>query len=311
MDLNLCKRLKTRFEPTAAYQIAIKSQMHFPIRENGFRYELGVRALTVNEPLIESTAKYRDEVSLCRKMLEDERDLYWAESAGCHVAQTEAADHVISSATFLNPSGNTLLDEPVVPFGKNPLLSISRHVQEDLILLSDDEQAGFPIVAGSVCFPSGWSIVDKLGLPLNAVHQPVPGLNALLGHSIDKLLARLKPGRPVWRDNWGIRPSGQLDQSPRYSEVLATAAQSITTRDALQRCYFRVEKQTLSRLAKSRHILFTIHTSQCELQQLTAKQQQLLAATLKSMPDAIAEYKGIAPMIKAILASIDSACGKN
>jgi hypothetical protein len=278
--------------------------MHFPIQENDFRYEMGVRALTVDEPLIESTAEYHIEVSLCRQMLEDECDLYWAESDGCHVAQTEAANQIISSATFLSPSGNLLLDEPVVPFGKSPLLSISRHVQEDLILLSDDEQACFPIVAGSLCFPSGWSIADKLGLPLSEVHRPVPGLNASMGHSINKLLARLKPGRPVWRNNWGIRPSGQLDQSPRYSELLATAAESITAQDALQRCYFRVERQTLSRLAKSHHILFTIHTSQCELQQLTARQQQLLASTLKSMPDAVAEYKGIAPMTKAILASI-------
>jgi len=46
-----------------------------------------------------------------------------------------------------------------------------RLVQEDLCVLDGTSMRLF---AGSVCFPHGWHLVDKLGLSMRYVHTPVP-----------------------------------------------------------------------------------------------------------------------------------------
>jgi hypothetical protein len=62
------------------------------------------------------------------------------------------------------------------------------------------------------------------------------------------------------------------------------------------RCYFRVERQTLSRLEASNGILFTIHTQQTPLERLEGWQKRNLLGVLESCPPATLQYKGISPI---------------
>ncbi|TIU52784.1 MAG: DUF3445 domain-containing protein, partial [Mesorhizobium sp.] len=55
-----------------------------------------------------------------------------------------------------------------------PLVQASLLVQEDLILMRRDE-SGWRLAAGSLCFPSSWSLLEKFGKPLQQIHAPVPG----------------------------------------------------------------------------------------------------------------------------------------
>ena len=115
-----------------------------------------------------------------------------------------------------------------------------------------------------------------------------------------KLLRGLKPLRPVWRMNWGVRSSGELDQSPQRLAQLNPTAPPIDAANAGQRCRFRVERQTLTRLPCGA-ILFTIHTHQASLETLTADQRAMLSGTLASCPEATLRYKGIWPFHAALL----------
>jgi hypothetical protein len=134
------------------------------------------------------------------------------------------------------------------------------------------------------------------------IHRVVPEYADRLGPPTDRLLDQLKAGRPVWRMNWGVRASDQLDQSPRYADELRRLSEGVTPQNAGHRCFFRVERQTLARLSASGHLLFAIHTHQCPLQDLDRQRRGTLAGVIESCPLATLRYKGIEPMRAAIVA---------
>lgn len=272
---------------------------YFPLDKPEFEHQFGIRALGDHESIIEATRHYEMETTIKRRLLGNERDEYFCASDESHEACCEAAELVLEGAPFLSADKNQLLDEKIEMDPATPLLSIARHVQEDLVIM--DARDGCPLIAGVVCFPSGWSVREKFGKSTLAIHAPVPEFEAAMGSSTMQLLERLKPGRPVWRMNWGIRPSDQLDQSPKHSSQLRVLADRIRPLTAATDCFFRVERQTLSRLPRTGHILFTIHTHQCPLGELTLDRKRIVRGVLKSCPVDTLRYKGILPMRDALL----------
>ncbi len=138
-----------------------------------------------------------------------------------------------------------------------------------------------------------------------AIHQDVPDFHSHLFAATDRLFRRMRPLRTTWRTNWGVRASAQLDQSPRHDDWLAQQRCKITPLNALTRCFFRVEFQTLTKLP-SNDILFTIQTDQCCLGCLTPGQRAHLKAVLETCPSATLQYKGILPIRDAILKALRS-----
>ena len=155
-------------------------------------------------------------------------------------------------------------------------------------------------MAGSVCFPSGWSIADKLGQSQHCVHAAVPRFNQQLLSPSLKLLERLKSGRSVARSNWAVRASSRLDQFPSDAGETLAASQLVTSRNAAK-CMFRVEFQTLSRLTETRAVLFTIHTFQRPLESLSGAERQRLARVIETCPESTLRYKGIWPMRESLV----------
>lgn len=277
---------------------------YFPLESDRFEHQFGIRAIPAQQPLLEATEHYEKEIGLKRGLIEENLDQYVRTPPGTEGVQAEVFEFVAQNAAFLNDRFNSILSEPVIDDCGRPLLSIARHVQEDLVVMSPDADAGYPLVAGVVCFPSGWCIGDKIGKSLLSIHDPVPEYKSVLNDPTHRLMQRLKPGRPVWRMNWGVRPSGILDQSPIHAETLRRARQEVTAANAGRRCFFRVERQTLARLPLSRHVLFTIHTHQCRLEQLEDQQKRALLGVIGSCPAETLAYKGILPMRAAIQACL-------
>ncbi|MFK8112055.1 MAG: DUF3445 domain-containing protein [Rubripirellula sp.] len=253
---------------------------YFPLKHDRFEHQFGIRALSHEQPIIERTERFEIEVDLKRRLLEEDRENYVAALASSETAQQEAVTFISHATPEL-----TLPSEPDAAM---PLLALALAVQEDLVIMSGDARKGFPVIAGVVCFPSGWTITEKIGKPMLQVHQPVPEYAAEFGSPVDRLLASLKSGRSVWRMNWGVRSSDRLDQSPKQ-----LIGSGINITDAGSQCYFRVERQTLSRLPQTNAILFTIHTHQCKLDELLEWQQRNLLGVLMSCPQETLRYKGI------------------
>ncbi|ESY79024.1 hypothetical protein X740_18255 [Mesorhizobium sp. LNHC221B00] len=154
-------------------------------------------------------------------------------------------------------------NHPALPSGlaDAPLVAASLLVQEDLILMRRDD-SGWRLAAGSLCFPSSWSLQEKFGKPLQQIHAPVPGFGP--GTRPAELINRMfdgLQGQAVERYNWSIQ-SGDALYHPLSNIERMDRATNRPTRfpdgDVKAHAFIRVERQTLRKLPASGDILFTI-----------------------------------------------------
>jgi len=156
-------------------------------------------------------------------------------------------------------------------------------------LLLDIKNAAVRLLGGCVCFPSSWSLEEKVGKPIELIHDVVPGLNSAIGPQIQSFLTKLKPGLAWLRSNWGLSRSAELNQHPARN--LARLDESVSLEDV----WLRIENQALVALPLTNGVLFGIRidirplATICEDKQLAAR----IARALRTMPDAMARYKGL------------------
>lgn len=191
-----------------------------------------------------------------------------------------------------------------------PLDWLGRQVQEDLLIMAEDTTGGTPLVAGHLCFAAGWCLDDKLGRSFLAIHDPVPIFAELVGRSADLLMQRLKPGHPTGRVGWSITTSPDLNRAPAVTDDHRDEGPAIDALNAGERCYLRLERQTFSRLPRTRGVLFTIHTSLAPLAGVLAEdaptRARRVAAVLRTMPAPLLHYKGIDRFHAPLLAYLDA-----
>ena len=204
----------------------------------------------------------------------------------------------------------TLGDETTLPYP--PLDWLGRQLQEDLLLLMGEAE-GFPLVAGQLCFANHWCLDDKMGRSLLTIHDPVPGYAEQVGRQSDLLLARLRHERPVWRRNWSISVSPELNLAPRFSAMLAERKAAITATNAGEGCFYRSERQVLMRLPRSGAVLFTIYTDVAPIGRLAADPDWAarMLYLLRSMPPALLAYKGISPYAAALCSYLERKADPN
>ena len=155
-----------------------------------------------------------------------------------------------------------------------------------LLLKFEGERAR--LVCGCVCFPSSWALEEKIGRPIEEIHDVVPALNASIGRQIATFLSRIKPGVSWTRSNWGLSRSPERNQHPvrRTPRLDATVT--------LNEVFFRVEEQSLVALPKCGGILFGIRLKIFPLGEYSRTEAGLkLAGALETMPDEMARYKGL------------------
>lgn len=188
---------------------------------------------------------------------------------GTEAAQQEVLDllseHIL--VRFPNrfrqaPNGLEIADD--VPIqgdaSRQPLVAASLLVQEDLILMRKGDD-GWRLAAGSLCFPSSWTLTEKFGRPLQEIHQPVPqfGPGTRNNDLINRMFDRLH--QPVLRFNWSIQ-AGDALYHPLSHGGRTERAQKRPSKfggaDLNAAAFIRVERQTLRKLPISGDILFTI-----------------------------------------------------
>ena len=172
------------------------------------------------------------------------------------------------------------------------LLLAAQLVQEDLLIMRRD-QAGWRLVAGSLCFPSSWSLQEKFGQPIEEIHKPVPGFGKGTRNAemINRIFDKLQVGKPVWRMNWSVYPDDQLFHDAR------TGDHGIA-RDIGADAFMRVEYQTLRKLPQTGAILFTvrIHIDPLSLLERHPDRQSVCAGfigMLEAMDADQLAYKGL------------------
>ncbi|TIR26770.1 MAG: DUF3445 domain-containing protein [Mesorhizobium sp.] len=194
-------------------------------------------------------------------------------------------------------------DHPALPSGlaDAPLAKASLLVQEDLILMRRDER-GWRLAAGSLCFPSSWSLREKFGKPLQEIHEPVPGFGP--GTRPAELINRMfdgLQGQAVERFNWSIQADDRLYHPLSNVERIDRATNRpsrFPDGDVNAHAFIRVERQTLRKLPVSRDILFTIRIHLDPLKVLTGHPDRaMLAASfaeqLLALDQQQLDYKGL------------------
>ncbi|MBI3851546.1 MAG: DUF3445 domain-containing protein [Verrucomicrobia bacterium] len=181
-------------------------------------------------------------------------------------------------------------------------LALGETLEPDFLLLKPQAEGCFHLLAGCVCFPSSWSLAEKIGRPLEFIHGVVPGLNSQLGNQIHGFLSKIKPGIAWQRANWGLSRSPELNQHPERRLPRFDASVSLTE------IWLRVEHQALVALPQNQGILFGIRIAIHPLAELKKDSTvaERLSRVLQTMPEEMARYKNLATARSTIIALLQS-----
>lgn len=295
---------------------------YFPFTEK-FDLKIGTSPLPGVESLIEVDQHYLKEVSVKRNLLKAHPDYYFQANAETSAYQWEVVEVILNSLIKTSPSSfiltknqnnwtfeNNLLNEKFsFRFGEDdslplaPLDWIGRQIQEDLLILNKD----LILIAGQLCFPSGWDLNGKMNKNFFAIHGPLPSVSNSMIETANKFIERIPQGKTFQRNNWGFRISDQLDLSARHSADYRKQLQEISSEmndeNAGEKIFIRVEHQTLSRLPQSGFVLFTIHTYQNKLSDelKNSTKAKILHSFLNGVPQPLLDYKVMTPFVPTLL----------
>jgi len=214
---------------------------------------MGTRALDAREWLVVDDAR-EQQLRLKARLLTDVPDVVRASTPGAEDAEREVLA-LVAEATG-----------EVVPDVAAPLEAAARIVQEDLVILQRLDGA-WTVTAGVVCFPTHWTVADKIGRPLADVHSGVAHYERELRERVDRFHDRLAADRPVWRRNWFVSPTDEL-HLPAYPPGMVLP-DSIEPDGSPM--WIRSERQTLRRLPRTDAIVFTIRVQLAPLGVLSAR----------------------------------------
>jgi len=229
-----------------------------------------------------------------RRLLEAHRDEVFVAEDETEEAQQEAFDllqaHLVESHPGIAADIGDGADRDLPPLLRAGLL-----VQDDLVIMRRRED-GWHLVAGFVASPSSWSLQEKFGRPMQAIHADVPGFgegtrNAAL---ITRIFDNLQVSQPVERLNWSINTTDDLFL-PVSKHSRPPSAEPFTLADR----FARVERQTLRKLPRSGDILFTIRIYVDPIAAIArhpdaGKLAESFAAQLDDLDEHQAGYKGLA-----------------
>jgi hypothetical protein len=284
---------------------------HFPFDGREFRLEMGLVPLVI-EDWIEFDDDAGSQLQQRAELLASERDqvLQYLDEAeeACRELNVVLRRHLLKylpgqiagseNQLRMRHSGMQL---PEPRSGLEALEQLAHLAQEDFCILSGDERPR--LIAGLVCFPSHWSLPEKLGQTSDQIHASVPDFPQRLSAPTNAVLRKLVPERPVWRLNWTIHDSETLHTPGPKSFPTELDVDSV-----LESTWLRIERQTLRRLPVTGAVVFTIRTYQRRMTDAVhcPGRREQLATVLTSLPAETAEYKGL----RSVLPLLREALGR-
>jgi hypothetical protein len=198
---------------------------------------------------------------------------------------------------------NHLLGEGIDLTSAPPLEIAGRLVQEDFCLMQE-HQGAHHLTGAVLCFPTRWSLAEKLGHPLITVHEKVPFYAEKLGNPVERFFRALRLGRLAQRLNWSVIDSPDLFQLKGKDR--SGIDPDITPTNALTKLYLRVERQTFRRLPTTNAVIFGIRIHVTPLNRVTQdpNEAQRLTEALKALPPEMAHYKSTGRFIDALLKAL-------
>jgi len=288
---------------------------YLPFIGGGFRLSMGLTPIP-ERAWLEPGSKLAAELAAKRNLLAARHDEVFCALPEAAAPSAELLQLIASHLSHHHPSAFRLAGDRLANLvtGENwnlaqpalhPLDIAARLVPEDLCLLQSVGDR-YRLIGASLCSPARWLLAEKIGRPITAIHDAVPGYAESLVRPVDQFFATLKPHRLVCRFNWGI-----ADDPAPFQPVAPALTIEATAENAGENLWLRVERQTLRKLPESGAVVFTIRTYITRLDeaiQSTASARDL-AAAIRAMPPDMQRYKRIAPYETALLAWLDRRAG--
>lgn len=162
--------------------------------------------------------------------------------------------YAVASKAATRPDGVTVPLDPAAP-----LLTLGRLVQEDLCLM-EARGAEHALTGAILCFPASWTLAEKLGRPLVAIHAPVPEYDEGIARRVQRLFDAIRPGAPLWRMNVNVYDAPDLFHPRTEARARVPSGRGR---------YLRSERQCLLRLPVTGAVVFSIHTYVVPLEALS------------------------------------------
>ncbi len=285
--------------------------------DRAYRLRMGLRPLDLDNWIL-IDERFDGERAEKVRLLDEHHDDVVAHLPGTEAAAAEVLDALaphlahhfperfaLHGSRFSDHGAQTTWD--LEHLDLHPIDLAGRLVQEDVCLLTapPGDPDALVFSAGSVCFPTRWSLREKIGHDMRAVHAPVPRYDDQLAAPVDSTLGRLRVDRPVWRLNWSLLDDPALHQPGGHNRTEPLAG--VTAANAGASVYLRVERQTLRRFARHGSVLFTIRVFHRPLDVVAGSEAATrLAGAVRALPDDVAAYKSVPAMADAALAWLDT-----
>ena len=201
--------------------------------------------------------------------------------------------------------------QPKLDHTQHPLEAAARLIPEDLLLLAprrqnNSDDPSWHLEAAALAFPAHWVLAEKMGHPMQMIHQPVPHYDERLARPVDRFFTAMKIGPISSRMNWSLQIGRDLFTPRRVSRKAAA------NNDDFHQLFLRIENQTLRKLPDTGYVVFTIRTHMLPmtLWQDDREALQSMADMMQNMSPATRLYKGVPlyePLIRRTLARLDPA----
>jgi hypothetical protein len=185
----------------------------------------------------------------------------------------------------------------VIPPLNSTFDALSVQVQEDLAVVSRNNEGTNWLSAIHLCYPNHWSVEEKIGRDFGTVHAPVAGMEKINQRS-HAIVHQMITQKPMVRFAWGLSTDTQLNRHPR-----SPVKGRIFDIEHPQ-LYLRIERQVIWGLPEFESALFTIRTyfRDCNVIKKDPILRFKLHLAIQSMTPESLVYKGLIESKNAILA---------
>ena len=285
---------------------------HFPFEDPPFRLSMGLLKVPQTEWFeIFDLQERAIQMAEKRKLLANNQDDVFISDPSAMMASTEVLDLMLKHLPSIRPElysrrKNTIKLEPHTMYDGDewstdlntnkihPLDLAARLVQEDLVIMfpPEEKKSGWWLAAGSVAFPSRWSLKEKFGQTMDLIHAPVPFYKEQIQAPTNGFFDQMPVNEIFSRRNWSIHDNPSLRQDGA-EKIIKGPPNRITSVNAGEHLWLRVERQTLRKLKKTGAILFTIRIHLRQLKHVVKFEgiANRIAKALSSLPPEMQTYK--------------------
>ncbi|KAJ3530381.1 hypothetical protein NM208_g9350 [Fusarium decemcellulare] len=138
---------------------------------------------------------------------------------------------------------------------EEPLHVLRDNVPEDFALTLREKAGQYVFRAGIICSSIGWSLGRKMGLDLDAIHQPVPDYKEKM-QIMRRYFSKMPTSNPIQRGSWGLSRGQPLFEPGDPAHASLKYRNKPDPSLKIEEVFLRTDWQTMRRLPLSGAIVF-------------------------------------------------------